>query len=111
MANYKKMYALLCGAVDDAISNLEKIPQARTEAEKLKKALLQAEEIYVGESNVDELDAELKAEFLSDDPDYERIESILDRINELTGESSGGPPITFDEFMELIKDKLEDQDP
>lgn len=47
MADYKKMYAVLCGAVDDVIDDLEKIPIARTTADILRKALLQAEEIYI----------------------------------------------------------------
>lgn len=47
MADYKKMYAVLCGAVDDVIDDLEKIPMARTTVDILRKALLQAEEIYI----------------------------------------------------------------
>lgn len=47
MADYKKMYAVLCGAVDDVIDDLEKIPMARTTVDVLRKALLQAEEIYI----------------------------------------------------------------
>ena len=105
MANYKKMYAILCGAVDDAIEELEEIPQARPEVEKLKSALLEAEEIYVGESDVNELNAELKAEFFSDDTDYEHVVSILDRIKELTGEPRIEPPITFDELLERMENR------
>lgn len=47
MADYKKMYAILCGAVDDVIDPLERIPLARGCAQKLKEALLEAEEIYI----------------------------------------------------------------
>ena len=49
MADYKKMYALLCGAIDDAIEPLEKIPQAYSIVISLKKALLEAEELYISE--------------------------------------------------------------
>lgn len=47
MADYKKMYAILCGAVDDVIDPLERIPLARRCVEKLKEALLEAEEVYI----------------------------------------------------------------
>lgn len=47
MPNYEKMYALLCGAIDDVIDPLEKIPLARDCVEKLKAALLEAEQIYI----------------------------------------------------------------
>ena len=45
------MYALLCGAIDDALERLENIPQARGETESLKAALLKAEEMYVCEAD------------------------------------------------------------
>ena len=45
--DYKRMYTLLCAAVDGVIDPLERIPAARASAEKLKDALLEAEEIYV----------------------------------------------------------------
>ena len=47
MADYKKMYAVLCGAVDQVIEPLEQIPLAWPSAQVLRKALLRAEDIYV----------------------------------------------------------------
>ena len=47
MADYKKMYAILCGAVDDVLDDLRGIPLAVPAAEKLQKALLDAEEMYI----------------------------------------------------------------
>ena len=47
MPDYKKMYAILCGAVDNVIDNLEEIPLAVPSAKILRKALEQAEEIYI----------------------------------------------------------------
>jgi len=47
MADYEKMYAVLCCAIDDVIDPLEKIPLAYSPVEKLKAALLEAEEIYI----------------------------------------------------------------
>jgi len=49
VADYEKMYALLCGTVDDVIDPLEKIPEAKEIAEKLREALLEAEEMYVSQ--------------------------------------------------------------
>ena len=46
-ADYKKMYAVLCGTVDDVIDELETIPLALPEATSLRNALLQTEEIYI----------------------------------------------------------------
>lgn len=46
MADYKKMYAVLCGTVDDVIDELETIPLALPAATSLRNALLQTEEIY-----------------------------------------------------------------
>lgn len=54
MADYKKMYAILCGAVDDVIDPLERIPLARGCAQKLKEALLEAEEVYIATSPIAE---------------------------------------------------------
>lgn len=45
--NYKKMYAILCGAVDDVIDDLNQIPLARPAARKLQKAMLDAEEVCI----------------------------------------------------------------
>lgn len=47
MADYKKMYAVLCGAVDDVIDELEAIPLALPAAASLRNALLRTEEIYI----------------------------------------------------------------
>ena len=47
MANYKKMYATLCGAIDDVIDELEKIPLAIAAVNRLKGALLATEEMYI----------------------------------------------------------------
>lgn len=47
MAGYKKMYAVLCGTVDDIIDELETIPLALPAATSLRNALLQTEEIYI----------------------------------------------------------------
>lgn len=47
MANYKKMYATLCGAIDDVIDELEKIPLAIPAVTRLKGALLATEEMYI----------------------------------------------------------------
>ena len=47
MADYKKMYTILCGAVDEVIDPLEQIPMARPSAVVLREALLQAERIYI----------------------------------------------------------------
>ena len=50
MADYEKMYALLCGAIDDVLDDLNRIPPAAASAAKLQKALLKAEEMYVSSS-------------------------------------------------------------
>lgn len=47
MPDYRKMYAILCGAVDDVIDPLEQIPLAVPYAGKLRRALLEAEEVYI----------------------------------------------------------------
>ena len=43
MADYQKMYAVLCNAIDKVIDPLDRIPQCK----ELLAALLQAEEIYI----------------------------------------------------------------
>ena len=53
MPDYKKMYAVLCGAIDDAIEPLEKIPEAAQTAKLLQAALFEAEEIYIDTSPYD----------------------------------------------------------
>ena len=47
MADYRRMYYLLCKTVDDVIDPLEHIPLAVPYARQLKDALLEAEEIYI----------------------------------------------------------------
>ena len=47
MADYRKMYYVLCKAIDDVIDPLEHIPLAVPYAWQLKAALLEAEEIYI----------------------------------------------------------------
>ena len=47
MPDYKKMYAILCGAIDDVIDPLEKIPLAVPYAGQLRRALLKTEEVYI----------------------------------------------------------------
>ena len=47
MPDYRKMYAVLCGALDDVIDPLEQIPLACPSAAILRTALLHAEEIYL----------------------------------------------------------------
>ena len=51
MKDYAKMYAVLCGAIDDVIDGLEALPGAAEYAQHLKAALLQTEEIYCGGEN------------------------------------------------------------
>lgn len=47
MADYKRMYTLLCKTIDDVIDPLSRIPEAKNYAACLQDALLQAEEIYI----------------------------------------------------------------
>lgn len=47
MADYEKMYALLCAAVDNAIDALENVPAAQEASQALQAALLEAEEMYI----------------------------------------------------------------
>lgn len=47
MPDYKKMYAVLCGAIDKALETLDKIPMAAQISKSLQVALLEAEEIYI----------------------------------------------------------------
>ena len=49
MADYQKMYAVLCAA-DDVIGPLEKIPMAMQPVRTLREALLRAEDIYMDTS-------------------------------------------------------------
>ena len=47
MPEYQKMYALLCGAIDEVIEPLLEIPLALPYAIKLQAALEAAEELYL----------------------------------------------------------------
>lgn len=47
MTDYKKMYHVLCKAIDDVIDPLERISHARPYAQQLQNALLEAEELYI----------------------------------------------------------------
>lgn len=47
MADYQKMYCILCAAVDKALDPLEKIPPAMPQVRLLQAALLEAEEVYI----------------------------------------------------------------
>ena len=47
MADYQKMYAVLCGAIDQVIDPLSRIPSAAPHARALQDALLRAEQLYV----------------------------------------------------------------
>ena len=47
MANYQKMYALLCCAIDGVLGPLQEIPAAKPYAATLQAALLNAEELYI----------------------------------------------------------------
>ena len=48
------MYGVLCRAADAVIEPMEKIPEAKLYVEKLKHALLEAEEIYILTSSDEE---------------------------------------------------------
>ncbi len=50
MADYQKLYALLCGVIDDVIDPLERIPLVLPYAKKLRRTLVQAEELYIDTS-------------------------------------------------------------
>ena len=47
MADYQKMYALLCGAVDDVIDPLEQIPLAIPYASVLRRALEDYTQVFL----------------------------------------------------------------
>ena len=47
MADYQKMYVILCAAASDAVGELADIPLAMRCRDKLQKALLAAEDIYI----------------------------------------------------------------
>ena len=46
MTDYRKLYALLCCAIDEVLDPLNEIPAARPYARALQAALLQAEALY-----------------------------------------------------------------
>ena len=47
MADYKRMYTLLCKTIDDVIDPPSRIPDAKIYASHLQNALLRAEDIYI----------------------------------------------------------------
>ena len=47
MADYKKMYILLCSAIDDVLDRLLESADTAEIGQTLQDALLQAEEIYI----------------------------------------------------------------
>lgn len=47
MADYQKMYSLLCRVVDSVIDPLERIPLAIPYASVLRRAMEDAEELYI----------------------------------------------------------------
>ena len=47
MEDYRKMYTVLCCAIDDVIDDLSQIPKARQSLLHLQRALQQAEDIYI----------------------------------------------------------------
>lgn len=47
MADYKKMYAILCSAMSEAIDSLEDIPRARDAVKTMKEAMNTAEDMYL----------------------------------------------------------------
>lgn len=50
MADYQKMYAILCGAVDDVIGELEQLPIAGHAVQQLQEAMQRAEVVYMNSS-------------------------------------------------------------
>ena len=47
MTDYAKLYARLCGAIDEVLDELGTIPEARRGREKLQAAILDAEAQYL----------------------------------------------------------------
>ena len=47
MTDYAKLYARLCGAIDEVLDELGPIPEARRAREKLQAAILDAEAQYL----------------------------------------------------------------
>ena len=50
MADYQKMYAILCVAIDDTLTELARIPAAAVSAERLTQALQRTETLYIESS-------------------------------------------------------------
>ncbi|MGM9575120.1 MAG: hypothetical protein ACI3VE_04360 [Oscillospiraceae bacterium] len=71
MADYKKMYTVLCKAIDDVVDDLERIPLAYLSAKKLQAALLEAEGIYVETTS-----------YLEESASSKIIELKVDTVNE-----------------------------
>ena len=53
MADYQKMYALLCGAVSDALDILPQMAETMPARQLLKRALLEAEELYLASTEAE----------------------------------------------------------
>ena len=51
MEKYKKMYAILCGAISDALDVLPYLPEDVQARFLLEKALQEAEELYISEES------------------------------------------------------------
>ena len=68
MPDYKKMYTVLCAAIDGEIDALKEIPLAFASANRLENALLEAEEIYIETSTYVE-PADDKKNFMFHAPD------------------------------------------
>ena len=60
MADYQKMYALLCSAVDSVIDSLNQIPLAVPYACKLQKALWETEDVFCETDKTEEPDEETR---------------------------------------------------
>ncbi len=54
MADYQKMYTLLCSAIDSVLDGLQEIPLARPYVYTLSEALLKAEDIYIDTTESEE---------------------------------------------------------
>ena len=60
MADYPKMYAILCSAVDSVIDPLNQIPLAVPYACMLQKALWETEDVFCETDEVEEYDREME---------------------------------------------------
>ncbi len=54
MADYRKMYAILCAAGSEALDLLPATAENRAGREKLQKALYEAEEVYIDSAGEEE---------------------------------------------------------